>query len=66
MFTLSVLFSPLLHRTLMSDTEKYDEQTMPCCQFLFCIPIFEHSFLNFYLLTSAEDKFVNWEMQIQS
>lgn len=45
-----VLFSPLLRYTLMPDIEKYDEQTMPCCQFLFCIPIFQHRFWIFVFL----------------
>lgn len=65
MFILSVLFSPLLHYTLMSDIEKYDEQTMPCCQFLFCIPIFEHSFWSFVFLPQLKTNSLTGEMQIQ-
>lgn len=65
MFTFSVLFSPLLHYTLMSDIEKYDEQMMPCCQFLFCIPICEHSFWHFIFLTQAKTNSLTGKMQIQ-
>lgn len=49
----------------MSDIEKYDEQTMLCCHFLFCIPIFEHSFWSFIVLPQLKINTLTGEMQIQ-